>query len=241
MSFNQILLEIFEITSQNPNLNFYNSGAVQINTSLKKDLLSINSNSITTTVPNFWNTFTGTKSKLKDQIIDLKTLNTLVKNMTEKDEIVRLNHVGFCYKVSSQAEEKLRLLQAIKRSSLHLYQEESINDDLWFFVGDIENSWQDPLVEYVLINNSIDKWIEYWLPHVQIDIDTTLNVDEIEQRIQQIFGNTAKPFRLLIIDGVTYIVRFRLGVINGININLDVATKSRNVQLHRKNTLKIVA
>lgn len=238
MSLNQTLIEIFRILSQNPKVNFYKKGSIQINSSSKQNLLLINENSIATSIPNFWNTFSQTKSKLENQVIDLENLNILLMNMTNKDEIVRLNHFGFCYKVLSQEKEKHNLEQASKSSFLHLYQETSNNDDKWFFVGDIENNWQDPLIEYILIGNSRDKWIEYWLPHMQIDIDTTLTEVEIEQRILQAYGDTAKTFRLLIIEGITYIVRFRLGVINGININLDIATKARNVKYHRENILK---
>lgn len=104
----------------------------------------------------------------------------------------------------------------------------------------LKKNWQDPLIEFVLIGNSTDKWIDYWLPHLQIDIDTTLSDRQIENIIQTAFGGAVDPFRLLVIDGITYIIRIRLGIVDGININLDIATKSRRVQFHREKLLKVI-
>src|SRR3989344_7973122 len=93
--------------------------------------------------------------------------------------------------------------------------------------------WQNPMVELIPIEKSADKWIEYWLPHIQIDIDTTLTEEEIKKHTTDAFGSLVKPFSITI-DNVVYIVRNRLGVVDGVNIILDLATNSRDVKYQRQ-------
>jgi hypothetical protein len=106
---------------------------------------------------------------------------------------------------------------------------------LWLFIGDTEN-WQDPMVEFLPVEKTNDKQAEYWLPHIQIDIDTTLTASEIERILTSVYGGVIQP-RAIAIAGTVYIVRSRLGVIDGINIFLDLATNSRNVQWARQQGL----
>ncbi len=178
------------------------------------------------------------KSILKDQFVEIKRVKQLIRELTQKKAIVRLNHVGFCYKVESQKLEQERLIRSIN-PKLHLYIEPSNDEGLWFFVGDTSN-WKDPMIEMVPIEKTSDQRAEYWLPHVQIDIDTTLSENEIKKIVASIFGEEIKPFSIAI-DGVAYIVRNRLGIIDGVNIMLDLATKSRDVEYTRKNILKQIA
>lgn len=145
MIFNQSIVEIFKILSQNPKLNLHNSDAIRVDTSIGINLLYADESILTTIVPNFWNTFSQIKSKLIDQLIDLNNLNFLIKNMTDRDQIVRLNHIGFCYKTTSSDKEMRILIEAVKKLSIHLYQEESNSDDVWLFAGDIKKKLARPL------------------------------------------------------------------------------------------------
>ncbi len=52
----------------------------------------------------------------------------------------------------------------------------------------------------------MDIWVEYWLSHIQIDIDTLLAPKEIENLVLLIFGPKIKPFKIDI-EGITYIIR----------------------------------
>jgi hypothetical protein len=159
--------------------------------------------------------------------------------LTEKESLVRLSHIGFCYKVSSLKAEKDRLINLVKQSRLHLYQEESNDDGLWFFIGNIEH-WEDPTIEFIPIKSTKDKYVDYWLPHIQIDIDTKLSGEEIESIVKSVFGREITPYPIKI-EGTTYIVRNRLGVINGVNIFLDLATSQRNVKYLKQNLWSKIA
>jgi hypothetical protein len=147
--------------------------------------------------------------------------------------------VGFCYKVLSINEEKQRLVKAASESNLHLYQEESSDEGSWFFMGNISHDWQTPIIEYILIKQTNDEWQQYWLPHVQIDIDTKLTADKIVLELKKAFGSDVQPYAI-IIGGVTYIIRLWLGTVDGINIQLDFSTESRMTQIHRSKLLKLI-
>ena len=49
------------------------------------------------------------KSKLKNKMIDLNLLKNLVSVLDCNGSIVRLNHIGFGYRVQSQQAERQRL------------------------------------------------------------------------------------------------------------------------------------
>ncbi|EKD61982.1 MAG: hypothetical protein ACD_52C00327G0011 [uncultured bacterium] len=102
---------------------------------------------------------------------------------------------------------------------------------------DRKNS-SDPLVELVLLEKTDDKWKNYWLPHFQIDLDTFLHGDEIEKLITETFQGKVKPYRLIETNGFIALVRARLGVISGVNINLDMGFEGRMTRHHRMKFLK---
>jgi len=179
------------------------------------------------------------KSKLENTMIDLDTLKKFIAKLDGKNSIVRLNHIGFGYRVESQQIERQRLINMARQTDQFLYEEASNDFGLWLFLGNT-GVWEKPLIEFVPVEAD-DPQIDYFLPHVQIDIDTTLNANEIEKLINEGFNNTIKPYHVAIIDGITYIVRSRLGVIDGVNIFIDLATNSRNVKFHRQNLLKKIS
>lgn len=153
--------------------------------------------------------------------------------------IVRLNHIGFGYRVKSQQIERRRLIGLIRKTDQYLYEEESNDFGLWLFMGNTEN-WGKPLIEFVPVEADHPQ-IDFFLPHVQIDIDTTLNASEIKKVVKKVFNNGIKSYHVTVINEVTYIVRNPLGVIDGVNIFLDLATNSRNVKFHRQNYLRKIS
>lgn len=199
-------------------------------------LISFSDGKIQTPVGDVFLLLNQHKSKLEDQFVDLEALQKFVNNLTDSNSLVRLNHIGFCYKVNSHEAETERLKKLIKSSPFHLYFEPSNDEGKWFFIGNTDN-WENTMLELIPVEKTNDKWKEYWLPHVQIDIDTTLTEDEIKQYVSSAFGKTATPFPIAI-DKVVYIVRNRLGIIRGVNIMLDIATNARNVKYQRLNLLK---
>lgn len=172
------------------------------------------------------------RSNLEDQFIDVGLIIKLADILNKNHSIVRLSHIGFCYKVDSQEKEKERITELVKKSNFNLYQEPSSDEGLWLFVGDI-NNLENPVIELLLIEKTKDQQVDYWLPHIQIDLDTALSEQEIDNLVGSVFGDLITPFHITI-DGVVYIVRNRLGVIDGVNLMLDLATDSRNVKVSRQ-------
>jgi hypothetical protein len=199
------------------------------------DLIDFSETEIFTPVGNIATLLNKHVSKLPDHPINFNLLKLFVNKLNVGQSIIRLNHIGFCYKVNSQENEKKRLVGLIKSSNYHLYEEKSNDYGLWLFIGDT-NKWEKQMIELLPVVKTDDKWIEYWLPHIHIDIDTNLSSKEIEDLIRIVYGNRIKPFPI-IIDGIIYIERFRLGSIGGINLFLDLATKVRNVKYSRQNLL----
>ncbi len=178
-------------------------------------------------------------SSLKNELINLKFLNNLISALDKNNLIVRLNHIGFGYLVRSQQSERQRLTNLVKSTDKYLYEEESNDFGLWLFLGNAKE-WEKPLIEFFPVEDS-HKMVDYFLPHVQIDIDTTLDSREVEHQVKKIFNNSIKSYHIAIINGVVHIVRLRLGVMDGVNIFLDLATKPRNVPLHRQKALKKIS
>ena len=203
--------------------------------SLNNNLLEITSDKITTPLGDIVPLLIKHKSNLPNQLIDFNQLTKLAEKLS--GSIIRLHHIGFCYKTDSQIQEKLRLINLTKQTKYHLYEEPSNDDGIWLFFGNSEQ-WEKPMIEFLPIEKVTQwiEWKEYWLPNIHIDIDTKLFAKEITKLIKEIYGKGFEPHQI-IIDGIIYIIRCRLGAIDGVNIFLDIATNSRKVKLHRKNNL----
>jgi len=221
------LKTIIGILSINKNLLFENS-----------DLFEISSSKITTPIGDPLTLFKQ-KSRTRDEIIDLGQLKDFVNYISTSDSIVRLNHIGFGYLVDDKQLEKQRLIKSVQETNFYLYEEESNDFGLWLFMGNIEK-WQNPLIEFVPVEKSYENFDEY-LPHIQIDVDTKYSSVQIDDLIVKYFDNKVKSYHIAMIDGITYIVRVKIGSINGVNIFLDLATNSRNVKKHREEFLKKIS
>lgn len=220
--------KIFAILSKNEKLVFKNT-----------DLFNFSDTEITTPVGNVLPLLLENKSPLPDQPIKFELLEKLLYALTKNQSIIRLNHIGFCYKVASQEKEKQRLINLVKQTKFHLYQEKSNDYGLWLFIGNTE-TWEEPLIELLLVEKTNDKWVNYWLPHIHIDIDTILTANKIENILDEIYNDKQKLY-LIKINETVYIARYYLGCIDGINIDLDLATNSRNVKFTRQNLLKKIS
>lgn len=221
------LREVLSIIQKNSNVSFKD-----------QNLLSISDSEIITPIGDMIPLLHDKRSTLEDQFVDLELLKKLISKLSANNSITGLDHIGFCYKVNSLEIEKERVTQLVKSSSYKLYQEPSNDDALWLFMGNLEN-WQNPVIELVPIEKTNDKWVDYWLPHIQIDIDTNLNGKEIEDLVKTICGNAIYPFSIVIGKRVC-IVRNRLGTIDGVNITIDLATTARDVKALRQKVWKMV-
>jgi hypothetical protein len=231
------LIEIFKTLAINTKLNYINGDKVEINLGSNNNILTVDSENITTPINRINSIYDMYKSSLDDTSPNIGELTSFINKLTAQDAIIRLNHIGICYKTESQKAERQLLVKEVNDTNFLLYEEPSNDNGLWLFIGNTSN-WEDPLLELLPVEDTTDKWVNYWLPHFQIDIDTNLDHSEIERVITETFNSVVKPFRITIIDGVVYTVRARLGIVDGINIDLDIATKSRNVQYSRSNILK---
>jgi hypothetical protein len=205
----------------------------------KSDLLNFSEKEIETPIGNVLPLLFVHKSILVNNNIKKSKIVELIKILNINNSIIRLNHIGFCYRVTSQKKEKERLVNLIRTTNFHLYEEKSIDDGLWLFVGDT-NKWEKPMIELLPVKKITNQWVEYYLPNIHIDIDTTLNSTEIGHITELVLGKEVEPYPITI-KGITYIERIHLGTYEGVNIFLDLATNARNVKFHRENILKKIS
>ena len=222
---NSTINQLISILSQNKTLNFTHK-----NFPLFKD------EKIITPIGNIGPQLKHDQSSLPNNLVSLDKLQNLLTKLQQKNSLIRLSHIGFCYQVASQKKEVLRLIGAAKTKKISLYEEPSNDAGKWLFLGNISN-WQNPVIEFIPIENTNDPNSKYWLPHIQIDVDTKLSGEAIETIVKTVFDKEITPFPIKI-DGITYIIRNRLGIINGVNIFLDLATSSRSVKYLRQDIWK---
>lgn len=231
------LFNIFSLFSVNKKIDFVENEEVTIPLSNSSVLFEITPSEISIPSVTIPASFYNKPSPLADNFVSEVDFKNFIKNLTDNDLITRLNHIGLCYLVDSKQEERKRLKSEIMNTKWHLFEEESKDSSDWFFLGD-NNNWQDPLIEFVPTEMTNDEWRDYWLPHFQIDIDTNLSGEEIEQLVNSIFKGKVYPYRLLVVNGYICIIRARLGSVSGINIELDLGTAGRGTQYHREKLLK---
>lgn len=206
--------------------------------SVPEQLVSIKGNEVSTPLGNAISLFAYRGNSSKSAPVDMDGLKNLVARMSGQNALIRLNHIGFCYKAESIKEERKRLAVLMKNSPLFLYEEPSNDEGAWLFVGNVRR-WEDMMVELIPVEKTNDPYADFWLPHIQIDVDTDLNEFEIFEHVKTAFGDRVVPFPIRI-EGVVYIVRCRLGSVEGVNMMLDLATVSRNVRYQRLRLLKKV-
>ena len=151
--------------------------------------------------------------------------------------ITRLNHLGISYHCDNFDSEIEEYRKHLKKSDYKLYEEPADNDfQKWLFIGNV-NSWKAPLFEVVL--NKGDKVTE-WLPHFQIDIDTSLSFDELKDKTQSHFRSDFFKWQLDVPDYGIVLGMGSLGSVNKTKLYLGIGTKIRDTKFHRQNILKQV-
>jgi hypothetical protein len=233
---NSKLIDIFICLSVDENLNFVDGNEINV-TINNKPLLQLNIERLHLPLP--IDKLLEKTSPLENDFVEMDQLANLFNTISKNQAFIGLNHVGICYKVESQADERERIKKEIINTGWHLYEMESNDEGLWLFVGDKSN-WRDPLIELLPVENTDDEWVNYWLPHIQVDIDTKLSDQQLKELITRSFGGKVIPFNSCVIDGIVYGVRARLGIISGVNIALDFATKERRIQYSREHLLKVI-
>jgi len=202
-----------------------------------KELVGVTNHSIDSAVASLTDSIFLDKSMLLDQFVSMGDMDQLVRRI--QLHIKRLDHIGFCYTVSSQEDERKRIVREVSKTNCHLYEMNSVDVAKWYFIGDNRN-WEDPMIELlpVQLSNKLPEDLQYWMPHIHLDINTSLSAEEIVQMSTEIFGNTRKPILYTDSERGTHCVRIWLGVVSGVNIQLDLSTKVRNLEWVRKNMLR---
>ncbi len=172
------------------------------------------------------------RSKRADTFVQQSVVEQLIATIKASHAYKGINHIGFCYLVESKEDEIKRIIQTASGKNLSVYQEPSNDAAAWLFVGDLSDI-TNPLLEFLPVEEPIqDKWVEEWLPHIQIDIDTGLDPAQIKTIVQQIIKRPFTPYPISI-DGITYIQRVNLGCVEGVNIMLDIATNNRSIDYRK--------
>lgn len=153
------------------------------------------------------------------------------------ENLVRLNHVGISYFCDDLQEEIQNLGELSKSADIPLYEERSSEpDEKWLFIGNT-NNWEDPMVEFVL-NNTANSTIISWKPAFQIDVDTTLTLEQVKALTDQYLGKGFVQWQLDIPDYGTVLAMGLLGSVGNAKIALGIGTNLRGTEDYRKNELK---
>lgn len=228
------LLEVFGVLARCLSYDYMMDGEVVIKTIGGLPLLHVASTTLTTPITEITDRVFQQTSSLLDAFISMADFAKFVDHLNKKDEVKGLDHVGFCYMTRSQEKELADIKDA--RSDLHLYEMTSNDLAKWYFVGDRSN-WKDPMVELLPTLPNDDPESPYWMPHIHIDIETTLGGTEIEKVIKDIFKDTRHPSKFSHPTYGVYSVRLWLGTVSGVNIILDVGTNVINLQWIRAHLL----
>ncbi len=162
-------------------------------------------------------------------ISELKNFEKFVKRISVN--IIRLNHLGISYGCDDINLEIDRLKQ------LKLYEEDSGDKyNRWFFVGDKTN-WENTLFELVL-NQGPRQYLDDWIPHFQIDIDTNLDYPDLRLITDKIFGKEFIKWSLDVPNQGVVLCMGKIGQIEGTKIYLGIGTKARNTKSHRERLLE---
>ncbi|HSX33359.1 MAG TPA: hypothetical protein VLF91_03425 [Candidatus Saccharimonadales bacterium] len=177
------------------------------------------------------------RSKRADEMIPHGTIKRLIDAIQAGNGYTGINHIGFHYKTASKEDAVTAITKQASSKGYSVYQEPSIDDAAWIFVGNLSDV-TNPLLEFLPHEGQTDdKWVDYYLPHIQFDINTGMTPQEIETVVKKFIRKPFTPYAIQI-DGVTYIQRVNLGCVEGVNLMLDIATNNRDIH-YRKSWAKL--
>lgn len=197
-------------------------------------LVTLSSSSIAINGVSLNDRLTPSKVSRLDTGVSLEDVASFLEVITSVGE-VSLNHLGISYYCTDLDLEVKRIQSIVGPDDV--YEETSgVTSTKWLFIGNV-NKPKQPLFEIVL--NERDKpTLSSWVPHIQIDIDTELNIEELRNAIENNLGKDWIKWDITI-DGLgTLLVMGRLCSIDGVKVYLGVGTNKRDREWHRKNGLK---
>ncbi|MCX6813707.1 MAG: hypothetical protein NT078_00535 [Candidatus Azambacteria bacterium] len=226
INFESTLFETIKIFSDEFELKIINHDQAVLRCGTDDSLLTINKNEFEFFDEQVIKYLNQNKNKLTDAFVDFNDLKTFCRCLKKESKNITLNHLGLCYQVEAKSLERNRLMGVVKERNIHLYEMPSNDSTLWLFVGN-KSSPESPLIELLPVEKINDYYLDYWLPHVHLALHTNLKAEEIKYLTHTAFkGNrTANPS--VVKNNIIYQLRVWLGLISGININLDLATNER--------------
>jgi len=169
MNLNNYILQIlkhFGAAENSFHLKLNEKDFVEIN----KDFINVNGQNIETKIlyPN---------QKTLDTI-DLKKVSNFLSGI--KENIIGINHLGLSYSCINIEDELTYYKKLITGTSLKIFEEKSDSqNNRWFFLGNPEDN--NPIFEIVL-TESPTPIIDNWIPHFQIDFNTSLTYEAIVEK-----------------------------------------------------------
>ncbi|MFZ6035173.1 MAG: hypothetical protein ACOYUB_03425 [Patescibacteria group bacterium] len=147
-----------------------------------------------------------------------------------RNNIVRLNHMGFGYKTADIEAEIDKYRKQLPKG-FDLVEEDSGDklNNRWFFIK--PNDKNLPKIELILYSSN--KYNDFY-PQFQMDIDTDMTYEELKNTTSQIIG---QDFFFWTYDVPNYGVVMamgKIGKIKGVNILLGLGTNLRKPQSFKK-------
>lgn len=148
-----------------------------------------------------------------------------------KNNIVKLNHLGFGYPVEN-VDTELTAYRNRLFGDFTIVEEKS--DDMannrWFFIKHQTNRL---VIKVELVLYPTRKYHDYF-PQFQLDIDTNLSYKSILEITNTLFGNNFFFWKYDIPNYGVIMVMGKIGQINGVKILLGVGTNLRKPQAFKK-------
>jgi hypothetical protein len=209
MSFSSYLLDTLKLLYNNAGL-----------TKVDSKLLSINHKEIRVAGEPL-SSFIKNKSKLKDAVVDKELLMNFVNFLNKESAVLDFCHIGICYLTNNFSEEKERITTLAKRIDEPIYTMKSTDSALWYFLG---NKYKLPQIEFLPTKYVDDFYLDYWLPHIHLDLFTNLSSQVIKYSTHKIFKGSQRAHPVVVYGRNIYQMRIWLGVVEGINLTLDLKT-----------------
>lgn len=172
-------------------------------------------------------------SKLKERI-PVDSFKSFITELSRASE-VKLNHFGISYYCTSIELETANIKRLVDRGDL--YEEASgVSSTKWLFIGNAKKP-QEPLFELVLNQRSAPV-LSSWVPHFQIDIDTTIPIEDLQDIINKHLGTDWVKWSITVDDWGVPLVMGRLCSIDGLKVYLGIGTNKRDRIWHREKGLK---
>lgn len=166
-------------------------------------------------------------SEITTDVIDIGKLKKFVLHIA--GEITGINHLGISYSCPNIKKEISYYKKLIFGTTLKLFEEKSdTKNNRWFFIGNLDNK-NNPLFEIVLTESRISV-CNTWVPHFQIDFDTSLSYQNIADATKFLLDKKFIRWKYDIPNRGIVLTMGILGKINGVKIALGIGTNLRGRQ-----------